>query len=129
MKFSKNANNKKCTLKIIFLNEKDSDNFWHKKLTLKVRILHILMTLTQVTARLKKNLMGWLLVFGLVWTILIYLTNVNSPIIHYMAKSGYRINRNCLIGGPSVFWRGVSMDWSDLECSSWCYFRTFFTPL
>ena len=38
--FSKNDNNKKCAPKLIFFNEKkiekDSDNFWHRKLTLKV---------------------------------------------------------------------------------------------
>ena len=35
------------------------------KLTSKVRILHILTTFTQVTARLNIFLMGWLLVLGL----------------------------------------------------------------
>ena len=34
-------------------------------MTLKVRILHILTTFTQVTARLKNFLVGWLLVLGL----------------------------------------------------------------
>ena len=43
----------------------DSDPFWHRKLTLKIRILHILTTFTQVTARLKTFLVGWLLVLGL----------------------------------------------------------------
>ena len=37
---SKNVNNKKCAPKFIFFNEKkiekDSDNFWYRKLTLKV---------------------------------------------------------------------------------------------
>ena len=41
MKFSKNVNNNKDAPKLIFFNEKkikkDSDNFWHRKLTLKVR--------------------------------------------------------------------------------------------
>ena len=41
MKFSKNVNNIKCAPKLIFFNEKkiekDSDTFWHRKLTLKVR--------------------------------------------------------------------------------------------
>ena len=41
MKFSKNVNNKEHAPKLIFFNEKkiekDSDNFWHRKLTLKVR--------------------------------------------------------------------------------------------
>ena len=40
---SKNANNKKCAPKLIFFNEKkiekDSDNFWYRKLTLKVKRL------------------------------------------------------------------------------------------
>ena len=40
---SKNVNNKKCAPKLIFFNEKkiekDSDNFWYRKLTLKVRRL------------------------------------------------------------------------------------------
>ena len=43
MKLSKNVNNKKCAPKLIFFNEKkiekDSDNFWHRKLTLKVKRL------------------------------------------------------------------------------------------
>ena len=43
----------------------DSDNFWHRKLTLKVRILHILTTFTQVTARLENFLLGWLSVLGI----------------------------------------------------------------
>ena len=41
MKFSKNFNNKKRAPKLIFFNEKkiekESDNFWQRKLTLKVR--------------------------------------------------------------------------------------------
>ena len=44
MKFSKNVNNKKHAPILIFFNEKkiekDSDNFWHKKLTSKVRNWH-----------------------------------------------------------------------------------------
>ena len=44
---------------------KDSDHFWHRKLTLKVRILQFLNTFTQLTDRLKNFLMGWLLVLGL----------------------------------------------------------------
>ena len=35
------------------------------KLTLKVRILQFLTTFTQLTARLKNFLMGWLLILGL----------------------------------------------------------------
>ena len=34
-------------------------------MTLKVRILHLLATFTQVTPRLKNFLVGWLLVLGL----------------------------------------------------------------
>ena len=39
MILSKNVNNKKCASQLIFFNEKnykDSDHFWHRKLTLKV---------------------------------------------------------------------------------------------
>ena len=40
MMLSKNVNNKRCAPKLIFFNEKkiekDSDNFWYRKLTLKV---------------------------------------------------------------------------------------------
>ena len=40
---SKNVNNKKCAPKLIFFNEKkiekDLDNFWYRKLTLKVKRL------------------------------------------------------------------------------------------
>ena len=43
MEVFKNANNKKCAPKIIFINkkkfQKDSEKFYHRKLTLKVRIL------------------------------------------------------------------------------------------
>ena len=43
---SKNVNKKKCAPKLIFFNEKkiekDSDNFWHRKLTLKVKFWHFL---------------------------------------------------------------------------------------
>ena len=42
---SKNANNKKCASKFVFFNEKknekESDDFWHRKLTLKVHFSHI----------------------------------------------------------------------------------------
>ena len=69
MKFSKNVNNKKCAPKIIFFNEKknyeDSHNFWHRKLTLKVRILSFLTTFTQLTARRINFYRGWLFIFGL----------------------------------------------------------------
>ena len=43
MKLSKNINNKICAPKLIFFSEKkiekDSDNFWYRKLTLKVKRL------------------------------------------------------------------------------------------
>ena len=43
---SKNANNKKCASKFVFFNEKknekDLDDFWHRKLTLKVKFWHFL---------------------------------------------------------------------------------------
>ena len=43
---SKNVNNKKCAPKLIFFNEKrierDSDDFWHRKLTLNVQFWHFL---------------------------------------------------------------------------------------
>ena len=45
--------------------EKDSDNLWHRKLTLNVRILQFLKTFTQLIARLKNFLRGWLLVLDL----------------------------------------------------------------
>ena len=66
---SKNVDNKKCAPKLIFFNEKkiekDSDNFRHRKLTLKVRILPFLTSFTQLTARLKNFLRFWLLVLDL----------------------------------------------------------------
>ena len=40
---SKNVNNNKCAAKLVFFNEKnekDSDDFWHRKLTLKVKFWH-----------------------------------------------------------------------------------------
>ena len=69
MKLSKNVNNKKCANKLILFNLKffwkDLDNFWHRKLTLKVRILPFLTIFTQLTERLKNFLRGWLLVLSL----------------------------------------------------------------
>ena len=50
---------------LLLQNYKDSNNFWQRKLTLKVRILPFLTTFTQLTARLKNILRGWLLTFGL----------------------------------------------------------------
>ena len=44
---------------------KDSDNFWRRKLTLKVRILPFLTTFTQLKAWLKNFLRGSLLILGL----------------------------------------------------------------
>ena len=41
---SKSVNNKKCAPKLVFFNEKkiekDSDDFWHRKFTLKVQFSH-----------------------------------------------------------------------------------------
>ena len=43
---SKYANNKKCAPKFVFFNEtkiqKDFNDFWHRKLTLKVKFWHLL---------------------------------------------------------------------------------------
>ena len=44
---------------------KHLNNFRHRKLTLKVRILPFLTTFTQLTTRLKNFLRGWLLVISL----------------------------------------------------------------
>ena len=45
--------------------EKDSDNFWCRKLTLKVKILQFSTTFTQVYTRPKKKLIGSSLAFTL----------------------------------------------------------------
>ena len=46
MILSKNVNNKKFAPKLVFFYkkkvEKDSDDFWHRKLTLKVKFWHFL---------------------------------------------------------------------------------------
>ena len=44
---------------------KDSNIFWHRKLTLKVRIWPFFITFVQLSARLKIFLGGWLLVLGI----------------------------------------------------------------
>ena len=60
MKFSKNVNDKKHAPKLIFFNEKkiekDSDNFWHRKLTLKVRNCHLSIAWFRAEVDLTKNL-------------------------------------------------------------------------
>ena len=59
MKFSKNVNNKKHAPKLIYFNEKkiekDSDNFWHRKLTLKVRNWHFLIAWFRADVDLTKT--------------------------------------------------------------------------
>ena len=59
MKFSKNVNNNKDSPKLIFFNqkkiEKDSDNFWHRKLTLKVRNQDFSIATCQTYVDLPKN--------------------------------------------------------------------------
>ena len=51
---------KKCAPKFIFFNEKkiekDSDNFWYRKLTLKVRNCHFLIAWFRAEVDLTKNL-------------------------------------------------------------------------
>ena len=52
LKFSKNDKNKKPSSKLIFFNEKknqkDSNDFWYRKLTLKVRFRHFLTTYVNI---------------------------------------------------------------------------------
>ena len=63
MKFSKNVNNKKHAPKMIFFNEnffcKDSKNFWHRKLTLKVRNWHFSIAWFRTYVDLPKKLLRW----------------------------------------------------------------------
>ena len=60
LKLSKNVFYKKCGPKLIFFNEKkiqkDSNDFWHRKLTLKVRFRHFLMTPVNIRASQIKKL-------------------------------------------------------------------------
>ena len=60
MKFSKIVNSKKCAPKLIFFNEKkiekDSDNFWCRKLTLKVRNWQFSITWFRAGVDLPENL-------------------------------------------------------------------------
>ena len=55
--YQKMSVKKKCAPKLILFNEKknwkDSDNFWHRKFTLKVKILQFLTTFTQLNTRSK----------------------------------------------------------------------------
>ena len=66
---SKNVNKRKAAPKLIFFNEKkiwnDSDDFWHRKLTLKVRILQYFTAFMQVYSRPKLFLLGWLLALSI----------------------------------------------------------------
>ena len=60
LKFSKNVNNKKYAPKLIFFNEKidkDSDNVWHRKLSLKVRNWHFLITWFRADVDLTKKIL------------------------------------------------------------------------
>ena len=68
MKLSKNVNNKKCAPQMIFFNEKKNRKIriiFDIKNWLNVRILQFLTTFTQLIARLKNFLRGWILFLGL----------------------------------------------------------------
>ena len=86
-----------CAPEMVFFNEKffykDWDNFWHTKLTLKVRILPFLTAFTQVTARLKNVLMGYLLVLGL----------KEGLSCHLLISSCQLSERTAPKGGPYLF--------------------------
>jgi hypothetical protein len=64
MILSKNVNNKKCAPKLVFFIEKkiekDSDDFWHRTLALKVKFWHFL------TARYKSKTQNSIISFGYV---------------------------------------------------------------
>ena len=64
MVLSKNVNNKKCAPELVFFNEnkieKDSDDHWQRKLTLKVKFWHFL------TARHKSKTQNSIISLGYV---------------------------------------------------------------
>ena len=71
---SKNVNNKKCAPKFVFFNEKwnqkDSDDFWCRKLTLNVRFRHFL------TPSHHTNLQNSMISFDYSWCLAKNLSNL-----------------------------------------------------
>ena len=69
LKFPKSVNNKRCTPKIKFFNEKKFRKIWIifeiENWLWKSEFCHFWTTFTQLIARLKNFLRGWLLVLGL----------------------------------------------------------------
>ena len=120
MKLSKNVNNQKCAPQMKFFNEnfflKDSDNFWHRKFTLKVKIMQFLTTFTQLNARSKKILQGWLLALSIKedpaicaivcnknWVILKYMPILGSYLTTLVNCSGVVISLKIRVNWANTF--------------------------
>ena len=89
LKLSKNVNNKKCAPKLIFFNkskiEKDSDNFWHRKLTLKVKFWHFF-DISPLTQFSKFNNFLWVCWF------------LGKNLSNFVPPTWKLYNPNCLTG-------------------------------
>ena len=105
---SKNANNKKCAPKLIFFNEKkiekDSDDFWYRKLTFKVKRLgdFALFDTSPLTQFSKFNNILWVCWFlgknlsnfvPLVW-------KLYNRYCHNVHKKFFRFIRRWVLRGP-----------------------------
>ena len=96
---SKNYFNKQCSPKLLLsiekINQKSSDNFWHRKFTLKVRLWHFLTRLRSY----EKHLVMLIIVEDCyVWTIcwMKGSQSVSLPtLMTLVASPTYKVTSNC----------------------------------
>ena len=121
MTLSKNVNNKQCTPKLIFFNEKkiqkDSDDFWHRKLTLKVKFWYFL------TAPHYSNFQNFLISFEYSWFLAKNLSNFVS--LPWKLQNRYCHNSPSPLDIADVFceWTPSSTWWwwRQIYLSNACY--------
>ena len=114
MKFSKNVNNKKCAPKLIFFNEKkiekDSDNFWHRKLTLKVRNWQFSITWFRAGVDLPENLF---------YEKLLFFTQLSYHLMCRLLKKSYMLSSTYVLYIYTIYVpdkSSGSKEWCDAIC-------------
>ena len=94
MKFSKIVNSNKDNPKLIFFNEKkienDSNNFWHRKLTLKVRNWQFSITWFRAGVDLPENFS---------YEKVLFFTQLSYHLMCKLLKKSYMLsNHHCIVG-------------------------------
>ena len=115
LKFSKNVNNKKCVPKLIFFNEKkiekDSDNFWRGKLTLKVRNRQFLIIWFRAVVDLPEFFS---------YERVLFFTQLSYHLMWKLLKKSYMLSIEHILNRSHRFWKIPSYKFID--------FLDFFHP-